>query len=73
MANDHARDRYAPPKIGSEFESDKFSEINPGEVFRFDPDNRSKTYRKSSENEYYDIKERRYLVLTENVIVYVKS
>ena len=31
MANDPARDRYDPPKVGSEFDEDYFSEINPGE------------------------------------------
>ena len=35
MANDPAQDRYDPPKVGSEYEEDKFSEINPGELFRF--------------------------------------
>ena len=29
MANDPAQDRYNPPAIGSEFEEDYFSEINP--------------------------------------------
>ena len=37
MANDHAKDRYDPPAVGSEFEEDKFSEINPGEIFRLKP------------------------------------
>ena len=46
MANDHARDRYDPPSIGSEFEEDKFSEINPGEIFRLQPLNESTSYRK---------------------------
>ena len=46
MANDHARDRYDPPSIGSEFEEDKFSEINPGEIFRLRPMNESTSYRK---------------------------
>ena len=46
MANDHARDRYDPPKVGSEFEEDKFSEINPGEIFRLRPLNESTSYRK---------------------------
>ena len=46
MANDHARDRYDPPAVGSEFEEDKFSEINPGEIFRLNPLNESTSYRK---------------------------
>ena len=46
MANDHARDRYDPPPIGTEFEEDRFSEINPGEIFRLQPLNESTSYRK---------------------------
>ena len=46
MANDHAQDRYDPPSIGSEFEEDKFSEINTGEIFRLQPLNESTSYRK---------------------------
>ena len=46
MANDHAQDRYDPPAVGSEFEEDKFSEINPGEIFRLQPLNESTSYRK---------------------------
>ena len=45
MANDPAQDRYDPPSIGSEFEEDYFSEINPGELFRLLPDNANKIYR----------------------------
>jgi len=46
MANDHARDRYDPPGVGTEFEEDKFSEINPGEIFRLNPSNVATSYRK---------------------------
>ena len=35
MANDHARDRYAPPKIGSDFDKDFFDDINIGESKRW--------------------------------------
>ena len=35
MANDHAQDRYDPPSLGTEFEVDTFSEINPGVIFNF--------------------------------------
>ena len=44
MANDHAKDRYDPPSVGSEFDEDRFSEINPGEVFRLLMNNASKIY-----------------------------
>ena len=46
MANDHAKDRYDPPAVGSEFEEDRFSEINPGEIFRLQPSDASTSYRK---------------------------
>ena len=55
MANDHAQDRYDPPRVGSEFEEDKFSEINFGELFRLFPNNRQKIYRKSGDNFAFDI------------------
>ena len=49
MANDHAKDRYDPPAVGSEFEEDRFSEINPGEIFRLQPLNEVTSYRKTDD------------------------
>ena len=49
MANDHAKDRYDPPAVGSEFEEDKFSEINPGEIFRLKPTDVDTKYRKTDD------------------------
>ena len=43
MANDHAKDRYAPPSLGSDFEKDYFGDVNIGEVFRLRPDNKAKS------------------------------
>ena len=73
MANDPAQDRYNPPAIGSEFEEDYFSEINPGELFRLSPDNRQKMYRKSDDNFAFDIKERVDIQFGARDKVYVKS
>ena len=74
MANDHARDRYDPPSIGSEFEEDKFSEINPGEIFRLQPLNESTSYRKVNDLVGEEIGTRGFEVRFDtNVKVYVKS
>ena len=75
MANDHARDRYDPPSIGSEFEEDKFSEINPGEIFRLQPLNESTSYRKVNDLVGEEIgTDPRFKVRFDiNVKVYVKS
>ena len=73
MANDPARDRYNPPKVGSEFEEDEFSEINPGELFRLFPDNARKMYRKGDGNFAFDIKERVDIQIGAREKVYVKS
>ena len=73
MANDPVRDRYNPPATGNEYEEDKFSEINPGELFRLFARNNAKIYRKSSENSAFDIKEQVEMQFNFNEIVYVKS
>ena len=73
MANDPAQDRYNPPSIGSEFEEDYFSEINPGELFRLFPNNGQKMYRKSGDNFAFDIKERVEILFEARDKVYVKS
>ena len=73
MANDHAQDRYDPPKVGSEYEEDKFSEINPGELFRLFAKDNAKMYRKSNDNFAFDIKEQVEIQFDFNEKVYVKS
>ena len=73
MANDPARDRYDPPALGSEFEEDYFSEINPGELFRLFPDNRQKMYRKSGDNFAFALKEQVEIQFGPREKVYVKS
>ena len=73
MSNDHAKDRYDPPSVGSEFDEDRFSEINPGEVFRLFRDNDSKIYRKTNDNFALDLKEGVEIQFDPNEKIYVKS
>ena len=73
MANDHAQDRYDPPSLGTEFEVDTFSEINPGVIFRLFPENSKKQYRKSNDNFARDLKEQVEIQFKANEKVYVKS
>ena len=73
MSNDHAKDRYDPPSVGSEFDEDRFSEINPGEVFRLFMNNDSKIYRKTNDNFALDLKEGVEIQFDSNEKIYVKS
>ena len=73
MGNDHAQDRYDPPSTGSEFEEDKFSEINSGVIFRLFPNNDTKQYRKSNDNFAFDLKEQVEIQFKASEKVYVKS
>jgi len=73
MANDHAQDRYDPPKVGTEFEEDQFSEVNIGVVFRLYPNDDTKQYRKSNDNFALDLKEQVEIQLKADDRVYVKS
>ena len=73
MANDPTQDRYNPTRVGSEYEEDRFSEINPGELFRLFARNDAKMYRKSSDNFAFDIKEQVEIQFDFNEKVYVKS
>ena len=57
MANDHAQDRYDPPKIGSDWEKEYFGDVNIGEVFRLFPQNDAKRFRKVKDGVAFDIKE----------------
>ena len=73
MSNDHAKDRYDPPSVGREFDEDRFSEINPGEVFRLFMNNDSKIYRKTNDNFALDLKEGVEIQFDPNEKIYVKS
>ena len=73
MSNDHAKDRYDPQSVASEFDDDRFSEINPGEVFRLFRDNDSKIYRKTNDNFALDLKEGVEIQFDSNEKIYVKS
>ena len=73
MANDHARDRYAPPKMGSDFDKDFFDDINIGEVFRLEPNSKAKSYRKVRDGAAFDIKESKEVSVEPKQEIYVKS
>ena len=73
MANDHAQDRYDPPKVGSEWEKEYFGDVNVGEVFRLKPDDRGKTFRKVKDGVAFDITESKEIQLKDRDEIYVKS
>ena len=54
MANDHAQDRYDPPKVGSDFDKEYFGDVNIGEVFRLRPDSKAKSFRKVKDGVAFD-------------------
>ena len=73
MANDHAKDRYAPPAVGSDFDKDYFGDVNIGEVFRLRPDNKAKSFRKVKDGVALDLKEQKEVQLQLRDEIYVKS
>jgi hypothetical protein len=73
MANDHAKDRYAPPSIGSDFDKDYFGDVNIGEVFRLRPESKAKVFRKVKDGVAFDIKESKEIHLGLRDLIYVKS
>ena len=73
MANDHAKDRYAPPSLGSDFEKDYFGDVNIGEVFRLRPENKDKSFRKVKDGVAFDISEEKEVQLQPRDEIYVKS
>mgnify|MGYP003971390711 FL=1 len=73
MANDHAKDRYAPPSLGSDFEKEYFGDVNIGEVFRLRPDSKAKSFRKVKDGIALDLKEQKEIQLKPRDIIYVKS
>ena len=73
MANDHAQDRYDPPKVGSDFDKEYFGDVNIGEVFRLRPDSQAKTFRKGKDGVAFDITESKEIQLGDKDEIYVKS
>ena len=73
MNNDHAQDRYDPPSLGSDFERESFSEINPGVIFRLEGRSSSKQYRKVGETTAVDVSEQNQIEFESKTTVYVKS
>ena len=73
MANDHAKDRYDPPGIGSEFEQQQYGDVVKGEIFRIAPNNSAKKYSKIDEMICHDIEENLTTRFNADLKVYVKS
>ena len=73
MANDHAQDRYDPPKVGSDWEKEYFGDVNIGEVFRLFPQNDAKRFRKVKDGVALDVKELKEVQLGAKDEIYVKS
>ena len=73
MSNNHAQDRYDPPSVGSDFEQQVYGDVVKGEIFRLDPKNSSKSYRKIDETICHDIVENLTTRFNANLKVYVKS
>ena len=73
MSNNHAQDRYDPPSVGSDYEEQLYGDVVAGEVFRLEPKDVAKTYRKVDELRCHNI----YKNITEEfeprTKVYVKS
>jgi len=73
MSNDHAQDRYDPPKVGSDWEQQIYGDVVAGEVFRLEPKSSAKSYRKVDETRCHDIRENVTTQFNPYVKVYVKS
>ena len=71
--NNHAQDRYDPPGVGSDFEEQVYSDVVKGEIFRLQPKNSSKSYRKIDEKICHDIVENLTTRFNDNLKVYFKS
>ena len=71
--NNHAQDRYDPPGIGSDFEQQVYSDVVKGEIFRLQPKNSAKSYRKIDETICHDIVENLTTRFNADLKVYVKS
>ena len=72
MPNNHTQDLYNPDGIGSEFEEHSFGEVNVGEIFRYNADNKDQSlYRKENETQAMDIKTRVLHNISDNTKIYI--
>ena len=71
--NNQAQDRYDPPSVGSDFEEQVYGDVVKGEIFRLQPKNSSKSYRKIDETLCHDIVENLTTRFNLDLKVYVKS
>jgi len=73
MSNDHAKDRYAPPSLGTDYDEHLYGDVVAGEVFRLRPLDQYSVYRKVDELRCHDIKENKTAQFNPITKVYVKS
>ena len=73
MSNNHAQDRYNPPGVGSDYEEQIYGDVVKGEVFRLEPKDNAKTYRKVDELNCHNIYENKTQQFEPKTKVYVKS
>ncbi len=71
--NDHAKDRYDPPSVGSDWEEQIYGDVVAGEIFRLKPLNTDKVYRKIDETICHNIEEGLTTRFNMDLKVYVKS
>ena len=71
--NNHAQARYDPPGVGSDFEQQVYGDVVKGEIFRLEPKNSAKSYRKIDETICHDIVENLTTRFNADLKVYVKS
>ena len=71
--NNHAQDRYDQPGVGSDFEEQIYGDVVKGEIFRLEPKNSAKSYRKIDETICHDIVENLTTRFNMDLMVYVKS
>ena len=73
MSNNHAQHRYNQPALGSEYEEQIYGDVVKGEVFRLEPKDSAKSYRKVDEIKCHDIHENVTTQFEPKTKVYVKS
>ena len=73
MPNNPTQDTYQPDGIGSEFEQHNFGEVNEGEIFRLNADDKDNSlYRKENETQAMDVKTRQIHDFKGNVKIFIK-
>ena len=72
MPNNHTQDLYNPAGTGSEFEEHLFSDVNVGEIFRFNADRADQSiYRKENETQAVEVKKQVLHNVNANSKIYI--